>query len=287
MSFLSRSFLFLGSSLVVGALGACGSTTTPPAEASRSDVPASDVPASDVPAIDVPASDAPASDVATNDHAASDAPAADAPASDVPVVDAPRADGSMADAAPVDSGLRGCASASNCVSGMEECVFPEGSCASSGSCTFISDCAKITEYCSCAGETFRSCPGRPTRSNSGRGPCTGGDGGVSDVAASDGPLPDASICAGASIGPGGRYCAGPADGALPISCCTGWVCDSRVVLCASLPPACAPGEVPSVVSACWGPCVPATNCAHFACGDAACPRGFMCNPSSLECDPVR
>lgn len=37
-------------------------------------------------------------------------------------------------------------------------------------------------------------------------------------------------------------------------------CDARRVLCDALPPICSEGEAPSVVGACWGPCIPATSC---------------------------
>lgn len=49
-------------------------------------------------------------------------------------------------------------------------------------------------------------------------------------------------------------------------------CDPKQALCFSMPPTCAPGQVPSVTGGCWGPCVPATSCESvsscFDCGAA-------------------
>jgi hypothetical protein len=41
----------------------------------------------------------------------------------------------------------------------------------------------------------------------------------------------------------------------------GFVCNPSAALCKSLPPQCSPGQVPSVVDACWGPCVDVLSCA--------------------------
>jgi hypothetical protein len=38
-------------------------------------------------------------------------------------------------------------------------------------------------------------------------------------------------------------------------------CNPGGVLCESLPPTCLPGQVPSVVAGCWGPCVGILSCA--------------------------
>jgi hypothetical protein len=52
-------------------------------------------------------------------------------------------------------------------------------------------------------------------------------------------------------------------------------CDGSKVLCNGLPPPCEGGEVPSVDEGCWGPCVPAVQCASVAnCSD--CPGGTSC-----------
>lgn len=153
----------------------------------------------------------------------------------------------------VDAGATGCASARDCRNGFEECYFPEASCAARGTCGPLTDCAMIAPYCGCDGVTFMDCPGRPTRPNRGRGACaTTVDAGV---------RPDAAICNGAAIGPGGNYCAGPDDGPLPVECCFGWRCDPSTVACNALPPTCPAGYVASVNYGCWGPCVPRGNCA--------------------------
>lgn len=48
-------------------------------------------------------------------------------------------------------------------------------------------------------------------------------------------------------------------------------CDLRDVLCDALPPACPSGEVPSQVGACYGPCVPVSECRGAPCSaDGVC-----------------
>ena len=93
---------------------------------------------------------------------------------------------------------------------------------------------------------------------------------------------DAAQCAGASLGRGGSYCAGPADGPLPVTCCTGWSCDERLAACNRLPPTCPGGEVASVSNGCYGPCVPATHCAPIPCG-TGCPHGWTCDSTGAVC----
>ena len=52
------------------------------------------------------------------------------------------------------------------------------------------------------------------------------------------------------------------------------LCNPDDVACYGIPPDCAPGEVPSVEDACWGPCVPILSCQpQPSCGD--CQTG-MC-----------
>ncbi len=59
------------------------------------------------------------------------------------------------------------------------------------------------------------------------------------------------------------------------TCIKGFECDSTQVYCNALPPLCEGGEVPSVSEGCWGPCVPAVQCASVAqCTD--CPGGTAC-----------
>ncbi|MCE7893496.1 MAG: hypothetical protein DYH12_27970 [Sorangiineae bacterium PRO1] len=44
-------------------------------------------------------------------------------------------------------------------------------------------------------------------------------------------------------------------------CIVGYACQPTQVFCNALPPTCPKGEVPSVLGGCWGPCVPAVQCA--------------------------
>ncbi len=175
-----------------------------------------------------------------------------------------------------DAGPGGCWSASDCASGAQECVFPEGACAAPGRCMGITDCAMIAPYCSCDGMTFMDCPGRPTRPNVGRGACT---------ITVDAGVADAGICAGAHFGRGGGACVGPDDAPRPPECCTDWNCDTvhSMILCGSIMPPCAAGTVNTVLSGCWGPCVPPRNCAVMRCPDGRCPGGFVCDSGSLTC----
>lgn len=173
----------------------------------------------------------------------------------------------------IDAGPAGCLSSSDCGSGRV-CNFTAPGCGVPGTCGFVSDCAAIVQYCGCSGETFMDCPGVANQPWMYRGAC-GSDAGA--------PSPDAAVCSGAGIGPGGGYCAGPADGPLPVSCCTNWNCDVRLSPCDSLPPTCPSGQAATVSSlACWGPCVPAANCAPMRCGDG-CPTGWSCDATSGNC----
>ena len=179
--------------------------------------------------------------------------------------------------APMDAGLGGCRSASDC-SPAQQCNFTAAGCGVLGVCGFISDCATIQPYCSCTGETFMDCPGTAGRAWASRGACATDGGAPVDAA----PQPDAAQCAGASLGRGGSYCAGPADGPLPVTCCTGWSCDERLAACNRLPPTCPGGEVASVSNGCYGPCVPATHCAPIPCG-TGCPHGWTCDSTGAVC----
>lgn len=155
-----------------------------------------------------------------------------------------------------------CASSDDCLGGRV-CYFAVGACGARGTCNYARDCASITPYCGCDGETFMDCPGGETTSPASRtGACPTPDAGPVDAGPVDAGTPDAALCAGASIGPDRRSCLGPADGSLPLWCCTGWDCDQSHAACDSLPPRCAEGEVPTVAGACWGPCVPMANCAR-------------------------
>ncbi|MEZ4392492.1 MAG: hypothetical protein R3A48_15495 [Polyangiales bacterium] len=170
-----------------------------------------------------------------------------------------------------DAGPPGCLIASDCGEGME-CVFSVPSCGERGRCAPQSDCAKIASFCSCEGETFMGCGGRPGRPARAEAPCD---------AVPDGGAADAGGCEGAHIGVTGAYCAAPNDAPLPVSCCTGWNCDVRSVLCESLPPRCPAGWTNTANGSCWGPCVPAMNCAPMRClGTATCPPGWTCDDAS-------
>lgn len=179
--------------------------------------------------------------------------------------------------ASVDAGAGGCLTASDCGSGRE-CRFTTAGCGVRGVCGFISDCAAVTPYCSCAGETFLACPSAPERAWVSRGACASDGGAAVDA----GPSPDSAACGGASLGRGGAYCAGPADGPLPVTCCTDWNCDQRLAACNSLPPACPSGQVAVVANSCYGPCVPAANCAPIRCG-GGCPTGWTCDAATMNC----
>lgn len=178
----------------------------------------------------------------------------------------------------VDAGPPGgCRSRADC-SPEEECTFRERGCGMTGVCAAITDCAAIRPYCACDGTTFLDCPGSPHQQWVREGECgTAVDAGV--------PM-DSAVCAGASIGPTGGYCAGPTDRPLPMECCTGWNCDTRNVMCFGMPTPCPAGQVNLVAMGCWGACVPADRCASMRCLGTSCPRGFTCNDVDT-CVPVK
>ncbi|MBE7478539.1 MAG: hypothetical protein HS104_00925 [Polyangiaceae bacterium] len=52
-------------------------------------------------------------------------------------------------------------------------------------------------------------------------------------------------------------------------------CDQKQVFCNALPPTCAVGLTPSVVSGCWGPCIPHQECSEVeSC--FVCPKETIC-----------
>ena len=66
-------------------------------------------------------------------------------------------------------------------------------------------------------------------------------------------------------------------------CVLGFECDPAKILCKRLPPVCPPGQVPQVVSGCYGECVDARQCLTVAscavCGPAdVCVRGVAALP---------
>lgn len=109
-------------------------------------------------------------------------------------------------------------------------------------CVDDSGCAIVNDCCACegipAGEPFPECPLT----------CF-----VSSCEAAGLPNPPPLCAAG--------------------QCVAGFDCS--YASCFALPPVCEPGMVPSVVADCWGPCVPATECAAVASCDQ-CPIGTAC-----------
>ena len=62
-------------------------------------------------------------------------------------------------------------------------------------------------------------------------------------------------------------------------------CDTRSVLCKRLAPTCAPGEVPSVVGQCYGPCVKIDACACTIADECPNPDEYTCHLSQKRCGP--
>jgi len=59
-------------------------------------------------------------------------------------------------------------------------------------------------------------------------------------------------------------------------CSAGFNCVGTVT-CPALPPACQPGQVPSISGSCWGPCVPATQCVSVTnCDQCYTVSGQIC-----------
>lgn len=128
----------------------------------------------------------------------------------------------------------------------QECVYPVGACGVDGRCSTLTDCAAVATFCGCDGTTFPGCQNRPTQPAAGAGACSG--------------VADAGVaCAGARLNANGACVNSDGSGA-PVTCCSGYNCNQSAALCNSVPPTCAVGFVPSVVGACWGPCVPRELC---------------------------
>lgn len=152
------------------------------------------------------------------------------------------------------SSVRACNSRMPCPP-TDECVYPLGACNTDGVCRGITDCIANAEFCSCDGSTYRACPNAPTRPTRSSGACPSvPDGGIADAGS--------PMCAGAMLDGARRQCTNATGAMLPVECCSGWNCDASMVLCNGIPPMCPPGWVASVASSCWGPCVPAANCAR-------------------------
>jgi hypothetical protein len=104
----------------------------------------------------------------------------------------------------------------------------------------------------------------------GSGGATGGSGGVGG--GTGGATGGSGGATGGSGGVAGGV-GGATGGTGNVGGATGTPCNPSAVLCKSMPPDCAPGEVPSVVGSCWGPCVPILSCATEPnCDD--CQNGF-------------
>lgn len=171
-----------------------------------------------------------------------------------------------------DAGTGACRDDGDCSEGRA-CLFSSPGCGVVGTCGSIRDCAFLSEYCGCDGVTFNDCAGGAVgHPYASAGACPSTDGGTSPS------------CGGASIGPDGRSCLGPADGPLPVDCCT-WNCDMRTSTCSSLPAPCVAGRVPTVVTpGCWGPCVAPTSCREMTCSsDASCVAPWRCDPATNRC----
>jgi hypothetical protein len=68
-------------------------------------------------------------------------------------------------------------------------------------------------------------------------------------------------------------------------CTTDVSCDQSKVLCAAPTPQCAKGQVPSVLGACWGPCIDATQCSRVTtCADCAS-AGLSCVQYDTQLGP--
>jgi hypothetical protein len=172
------------------------------------------------------------------------------------------------------------------------------------------------------GWEFRECPATTTCGGFGGARCPAGYFcqytreamcGAFDATGTCAVVPDATTCS--AIDGGGRdltVCG--CDGTTYSSECHAWAagtstfsdgacpgpgggadCDWRQVLCDSLPPTCPPGQVPTQSGACYGPCVPASECAPITCGGPdpttggtlGCPDGWTCDPASGLCQPPR
>lgn len=123
---------------------------------------------------------------------------------------------------------------------------------------------------------------------------SGGTGGGSGGSAGAAQCTDASqctlhsdCCTCQAVGPGEKVPECPVDCIIDMcaslgvteadvacaagSCVAGIQCASETI-CNSKPPVCEPGEVPSIKDQCWGPCVPATECAGVSgCADCTGP----------------
>jgi hypothetical protein len=109
-------------------------------------------------------------------------------------------------------------------------------------------------------------------------PSGGGSGGAAGAGAHGGGV------AGGPIGGGGN---GGAGGSASVKC------NPTGVVCATPPPGCDPGEVPSIEGACWGPCVPILSCATedscancqgaFCAEYVAWKKEYRCVLPTLQC----
>lgn len=211
----------------------------------------------------------------------------------------------------------GCSPGTACPGG-NECRFPPGCGLLRGACMPITDCAATRPFCGCDNTTFLDCPGsfasRPYQSV---GPCGSTDAGTTTRACrapGDCALGEECIfTAGCPRDtPAMGTCGAPMECFVAVAFCgcNGTTfqdcpstpsqsfshrgacdtppppvdCDPSSVICRSLPPVCAAGDVPSVIAGCWGPCVNAATCAPMPCATGrACPPGWRCDSSSGFC----
>lgn len=69
-------------------------------------------------------------------------------------------------------------------------------------------------------------------------------------------------------------------------CVAGFPCDTRVVTCDAAEPQCAPGETASVVGTCYGPCVPADQCATVTSCDDCDLTSQVCVSETTQLGPM-
>jgi hypothetical protein len=100
-------------------------------------------------------------------------------------------------------------------------------------------------------------------------------------------------CPAIALAPDG-VCSGPTSGACPLQDpdCKNYDCDPRHIECQTFAPVtCPEGQLPSVVNACYGGCVPKEQCAPIACltyievSDGACsrPANDPCRGQDPDC----
>lgn len=62
-------------------------------------------------------------------------------------------------------------------------------------------------------------------------------------------------------------------------------CDTHTVTCRAFPPDCPSGQAPSVVSSCWGECVPIERCRCEVEDNCPMPELYTCDETTKRCGP--